>query len=150
MIIMATSTTGELDMITEDGEELFAPDSLPFHEEGMIRTINELKKTGATMVMMGDQIQAPTLPDQCVGDNLKSLRECAFPNRPRPGRYFDKRAAKETGIELISPVRKLCNEQICPAVIGNVLVYRDTYHMSATYAETLAPWLGRKLPVPGS
>ena len=150
MIIIATSTTGELDMITEDGEELFAPDSLPFHEEGMIRTINELKKTGATMVMMGDQIQAPTLPDQCVGDNLKSLRECAFPNKPRPGRYFDKRAAKETGIELISPVRKLCNEQICPAVIGNVLVYRDTYHMSATYAETLAPWLGRKLPVPGS
>ncbi|MEX1219940.1 MAG: SGNH hydrolase domain-containing protein, partial [Solirubrobacterales bacterium] len=123
---------------------------LPFHEEGMIRTINVLKKTGATLVMMGDQIQAPTLPDQCVGENLQNLRKCAFPNDPRPSRYFDKRAAKETGIELISPVSRLCTNSICPAVIGNVLVYRDTYHMSATYADTLTPWLGRKLPVPGS
>jgi len=150
MIIMATSTTGELDMITEDGVSVVAPDSVQFHEQGMIRTINKLKKTGATMVMMGDQIQAPTLPDQCVGENLKNLRACAFPNEPRPGRYFDKRAARQTGIELISPVPKLCTDELCPAVIGNVLVYRDTYHMSATYAETLAPWLGRRLPVPGS
>jgi peptidoglycan/LPS O-acetylase OafA/YrhL len=150
MIVMATSTTGELDMTTEDGEELVAPDSVPFHEEGMIRTIEELKPTGATMVMMGDQVQAPFLPDQCVGENLDNLRECAFPNEPRPGRYFDKRAAEATDIELISPVSRLCTDELCPSVIGNVLVYRDTYHMSATYAETLAPWLGRKLPVPGS
>lgn len=150
MIVMATSTTGELDMTTEDGVEVVAPDSVPLHEEGMIRTINELKKTGATMVMMGDQIGAPTPPDQCVGENLKNLRECAFPNEPLPSRFFDRRAAHETGIELISPVPKLCNDELCPAVIGNVLVYRDTYHISATYAETLAPWLGRRLPVPGS
>ena len=150
MIIMATSTTGTLDMITEDGQEVVAPESVDFHEEGMVRTIEELQQTGATMVMMGDQIQAPSLPDQCVAENLDSLRKCAFENVPRSGRYFDKRAAEATGIELISPVPKLCNDELCPAVIGNVLVYRDTYHMSATYAETLAPWLGRRLPVPGS
>jgi hypothetical protein len=34
----------------------------------------------------------------------------------------------------------------CPAVVGNALVYRDTYHLSATYARTLAPWLMRRLP----
>jgi hypothetical protein len=148
MIIMATSTTGTLDMTTEDGESVVAPESVPLHEEGMIRTIEELQQTGAIMVMMGDQIQAPSLPHECVAENLDNLRECAFENVPRSGRYFDKRAAEATGIELISPVPKLCDDEICPAVIGNILVYRDTYHMSASYAETLAPWLGRKLPDP--
>jgi hypothetical protein len=36
--------------------------------------------------------------------------------------------------------------RLCAPVIGNVLVYRDTYHMSATFAATLADWLERRLP----
>lgn len=34
-----------------------------------------------------------------------------------------------------------CNETTCPPVIGNVIVYRDTHHITATYAKTLAPAL---------
>ena len=154
MIVLATSTAGELDMFTADGRRVSEPESVPLHEEGMVRTIEDLKKTGATIVMMGDQVQGPSVPDplphQCVGDNLENLRACAFPNDPPTDRYFDSRAARTTGIELISPSPKLCDDQLCPAVIGNALVYRDSYHMSATYAETLAPWLARRLPVPGS
>ena len=33
-----------------------------------------------------------------------------------------------------------------PPVIGDVLVLLDTYHLSATYAATLARWLERRLP----
>jgi hypothetical protein len=32
--------------------------------------------------------------------------------------------------------------------MGHTLVYRDTYHLSATFARTLAPWLLRELPSP--
>jgi peptidoglycan/LPS O-acetylase OafA/YrhL len=35
----------------------------------------------------------------------------------------------------------------CPPVIGNVAVYRDAHHMTATYSRTLAPALGRRLEV---
>lgn len=147
MVIMATASIGELDMTTEDGRDIVAPESVPYHERGMVKTIDELKdRTDATLVMMGPQIQAPSLPHECVADHLSSLLKCAFPNKPRPDRYFDRQAARETGIELISPVSMLCNKRICPAVIGNVLVYRDTYHMTATYAATLAPWLASRLP----
>jgi len=31
-------------------------------------------------------------------------------------------------------------------VMGNALVYRDSYHLSATFARTLAPWVQRRLP----
>lgn len=153
LVVMATSTTGELDMTTEDGRDIVAPESVLYHEQGMIRTIEKLEKTGATVVVMGDQVAAPDLPHECVGENPDDLRKCAFPNEPLPSRFFDKRAARAAGVEVISPVRKLCTDEICPAVIGNVLVYRDSVHISATYAETLAPWLERRLPAlpaPGS
>ena len=37
--------------------------------------------------------------------------------------------------------------ELCPAVIGDVLVYRNSGHLTATYARSLTPWLSRRLPV---
>ena len=34
----------------------------------------------------------------------------------------------------------------CPLVVGDLLVYRDTNHMTTAYARSLAPLLGRVLP----
>ena len=34
-----------------------------------------------------------------------------------------------------------CNEDTCPAVIGNVVGYRDASHVTATFAKTLAPYI---------
>lgn len=36
-----------------------------------------------------------------------------------------------------------CVQDLCPAVIGNVLVYRDQHHITATYSQTLGPYLVR-------
>jgi peptidoglycan/LPS O-acetylase OafA/YrhL len=39
----------------------------------------------------------------------------------------------------------LCGTEICRAVEGNVLIYHDSHHLSATYVRTLATELGRQL-----
>ncbi|MEV0247207.1 acyltransferase family protein [Nocardia sp. NPDC050712] len=39
----------------------------------------------------------------------------------------------------------LCRPDRCLAAEGNVLVYRDEHHVSASYARTLAPGLGREI-----
>ncbi|MEU8896094.1 acyltransferase family protein [Nocardia sp. NPDC048505] len=39
----------------------------------------------------------------------------------------------------------LCRPDRCLAAEGNVLVYRDEHHLSASYARTLAPSLGREI-----
>jgi peptidoglycan/LPS O-acetylase OafA/YrhL len=39
----------------------------------------------------------------------------------------------------------LCRKDMCRAVEGNVLVYRDSHHMSATYNRTMTGELGRQL-----
>lgn len=39
----------------------------------------------------------------------------------------------------------VCGPDICRAVVGNVLVYHDAHHLSATYMRTMIPELGRQL-----
>ena len=39
----------------------------------------------------------------------------------------------------------ICDAEACPPVIGNVQVYRDKHHLSATFAATLAPALAPHL-----
>ncbi|WP_186242924.1 acyltransferase family protein [Mycobacterium simulans] len=39
----------------------------------------------------------------------------------------------------------ICRPNICRAVEGNVLIYRDAHHLTPTYMRTLAPELGRQI-----
>ena len=38
-----------------------------------------------------------------------------------------------------------CTDTVCPAIIGGVLVYRDTSHVTNTWAKSLAPYLGERM-----
>ena len=50
-------------------------------------------------------------------------------------------------VQLIDPASQLCPRNVCAAVIGNVLVYRNAGHLTATYAATLDDWLDEQLPI---
>lgn len=39
----------------------------------------------------------------------------------------------------------LCDERICRVVEGNVLIFRDEHHLTATYVRTMAPELGKQI-----
>jgi hypothetical protein len=43
------------------------------------------------------------------------------------------------GHRVIDPSRWLCAGQMCPPIIGNIIVYRDKNHLSVAYARTLTP-----------
>jgi hypothetical protein len=40
-----------------------------------------------------------------------------------------------------------CDPRLCYPVIGGVLVYKDTTHLTGLYARTLAPYLARAVAV---
>jgi hypothetical protein len=50
--------------------------------------------------------------------------------------------AAGAGAGFISANDWLCNETVCPLVMGNYLVYRDEHHVTATFAGLLADRLG--------
>ena len=54
-------------------------------------------------------------------------------------------AAEETGAMLIDMSDQLCVDEICPAVIGGVLVYSDHNHLTKVYSRSLAPALARRI-----
>ncbi|AZG43745.1 acyltransferase family protein [Gordonia insulae] len=41
----------------------------------------------------------------------------------------------------------VCDAQLCPAIVGNIIVYKDWHHLSATYVRSLADELGRQMAV---
>ncbi|MGL4305660.1 MAG: SGNH hydrolase domain-containing protein [Mycobacteriaceae bacterium] len=49
------------------------------------------------------------------------------------------------GLHLLDISNAMCNDDFCPAVIGNILVYYDAHHLSSTFARSLVPELSRQL-----
>ena len=55
---------------------------------------------------------------------------------------------------LVDLTHLYCNKEICPAVIGNILVYRDNHHITDAFGVTLAPYIDKavkkilKMPAP--
>ncbi|MGH3096643.1 MAG: acyltransferase family protein [Streptosporangiales bacterium] len=117
-------------------------------EAGYARTLERLRSTGARVFVVHEVPHPPQEMPDCVSQHLKDLRTCAFSKKTG----FDfapvgAEAAKKTdGVKVIDPTPKLCQNGECPAVIGNVLVYRNAGHLTATYVRTLDHWLGKQLP----
>ncbi|MFW8745782.1 SGNH hydrolase domain-containing protein, partial [Mesorhizobium japonicum] len=64
-----------------------------------------------------------------------------------PGRRGTAAATAATGTPLIDLIGYFCSD-VCPPIIGNMLVYRDSHHMTATFSAALAgPLADRLLPV---
>ncbi len=145
-LTVVSSSTLDRFRLKDGDRELSRIASQPRLIAGMERTLRRIKRASKDVVLIRDQPRAPFLPYECVADNTNKLEECVFDAKRRREWAFDYEAAKQAGVKIIDPVRKLCPKERCPSVIGDVLVYRDTYHLSATFARTLAPWIATKLP----
>ena len=53
--------------------------------------------------------------------------------------------ARTSGVRYLPTVQWICSGDRCPTVIGNVVAYRDTDHLSATYSRLLAGPFARLL-----
>jgi hypothetical protein len=45
------------------------------------------------------------------------------------------------GAHLLETERAFCVDEECPLVIGNVIVYRDRHHITASFSKTFVPYL---------
>jgi hypothetical protein len=70
-------------------------------------------------------------PRELTLDSMKDAMLLAAKDQPRTG--------------TIDLTPWLCTKEICPAVIGNIVVYRDAHHLTETYMNTLAPYIEAEL-----
>lgn len=85
----------------------------------------------------------------CVVENYPDTEKCAIPrDEALPEDYqlpAAEAAAGNEDVEVLNLTDAYCTEDECPPVIGNVMVYRDPHHVTATYMRTLAPMLWDEL-----
>jgi len=125
-------------------------------QAGWDRTFEALRATGAAVAAITDTPYPKTRVPSCLAQRPTAIDRCstrtAAALRGPEQRAIFQAYARSTEVTVIDPVGWLCSD-ICPAVLGNTVVYRDNSHLSTAYAELLAPLLGPKLSAaipPGS
>jgi peptidoglycan/LPS O-acetylase OafA/YrhL len=118
--------------------------------EGYASTLTKLRDTGAPVAVIEDVPRPNKDVPECVSQSLDRLQDCAFSREEAlEGPRINVLAAEEVeGTSLIDPTPMVCPGETCPAVIGDVLVYRNGAHLTRTYVNSLTPWLGEQLPEP--
>lgn len=142
--------TGQQDVKTvmKSGRRLNKHDSAVALEKGYAATLRTLKKHADTVITLADSPHPPKDIPVCVAKSMDHLTTCAFSERV--GERFTpvtkKVSRKVDGVQLLDATPRFCPDATCPAVIGDVLVYRNAGHITATYMRTLTPWLAKQVP----
>lgn len=99
------------------------------------------------LVLLRDVPSRSQDPGECLTTTGADLGSCA--STPTQRAELMARAsvdaAEALGVEVVDPRRWVCWDGLCPAVVGDHITYRDTGHITATYARWLADPLGRAL-----
>jgi peptidoglycan/LPS O-acetylase OafA/YrhL len=110
------------------------------------RTFAALRSTGAKVAAIADTPYMGGSVPECLAKpaNAGHATKCTR-SQHSSVRGPEQRQVFLTYPDVIDPTAWFCTD-ICPAVIGNLLVYRDSNHMTTTYASALAQLLGAELP----
>jgi peptidoglycan/LPS O-acetylase OafA/YrhL len=140
-VVVLASVLGGVPAARADTDQVWA--------EGWVTTIRGLKAEGRRIVLINDTPHPKTNIAECVSGHLDDVRACNSPVRvavQRPSlRQMVAEAAIREGVVVVDPIDWFCTTNTCPAVVGNVLVYRDASHIARAYAATLSPLLAARM-----
>jgi len=117
-------------------------------DAGMKRTIEAIKLNALHVVYLEDtpaQSQDPTL---CLSQHPKSTLACATPASQAINAAWqaeEHAIASYEGIGIMDPSYWVCPTDPCPVVIGNLEIFQDNSHLTATYSEAMAPIMASAL-----
>nr|WP_296068193.1 acyltransferase family protein [uncultured Actinoplanes sp.] len=115
---------------------------------GWDRTFASLAASGAKVAAIADTPYMGSPVPDCLAQET-DIGECTRSLRSSLRGPAQRRVFLAYGVTpratVIDPITWFCDDA-CPAVVGNVLVYRDSNHMTTTYSAALAPLLDRRLP----
>jgi peptidoglycan/LPS O-acetylase OafA/YrhL len=106
--------------------------------DGFVERWRQLEELGVDVVGVRDLPRRDSGGAECV--ESRPLEECVSPaSYSHADTDPASRADLPGNVTTIDLTHHVCPDGACHAVIGNVLVYWDHSHMTATYAGTLAP-----------
>ncbi|MEP3656154.1 MAG: acyltransferase family protein [Litorimonas sp.] len=112
--------------------------------EALARQWKALGRAGIPVVAIAYTPRFPGSVPDCVSTPGKPIVECNLDRATALSKFDHIQAAGQLYPQaIIADLNdNICQPDTCPAVVGNILVYRDAHHLTATYSRTLDTALG--------
>jgi peptidoglycan/LPS O-acetylase OafA/YrhL len=119
---------------------------------GMADYWEQLERHGIPVVAIRETPELARPAPLCIESHPRGSASCARLSamsaiRDTPISYAarDTAASGAPAVPVISMNDLICGPRTCDPVVGNVLVYFDTHHLTTSYSQTLAPFLRTRL-----
>lgn len=146
--LVITSSSGGHSAVV-GGERVPRPEADAFLADGLTATWRSAQESGASVLVVLDTPWVGGDVPECVAENPDRLSECAVDRTEavdRSAQAYQTLALQHAdSIHSLDLTPWVCPEEMCPAIIGEVLIYRDGHHLTGTYARSLAPILEEEL-----
>jgi hypothetical protein len=111
------------------------------------RELHELAPLTERLVVMEDPPARSEAAVDCLLRRGATLGSCAFPVSPGEASAYAsvQRDARAAGAGYVRTLRWFCARGLCPTVVGTIVTYRDTTHITATYARVLSEPLAAEI-----
>ncbi|MHC1560684.1 acyltransferase family protein [Actinomycetospora sp. C-140] len=115
--------------------------------DGFVAGWQRLDEAGVPVLAVRDNPRFDHKPAECLEKYGRGADECAIPRAELladdpPWTALD----VPDNVAFLDLSGELCGPVSCPPEIGNVLVYLDDNHVSASYSRTMAPVVGERMP----
>jgi hypothetical protein len=117
-------------------------------QRGLTTTLDTFTPLAKKVLVLGDTPTPKSDVPSCVASHTKNVETCAAARADavRDDRLqIERDVATAHGDAFVPTSDWLCTDTACPVIVGNVLVYRDSNHLTATAAAWLAPYLDAAL-----
>ncbi len=119
-------------------------------QEGLDLTVSKVRPLTDHLLLLGDSATPLDDVPSCLAGNVSSVASCmnSREGAVRPGRLgVERDVAAKYDAEFIPTSDWMCTASSCPVIVGNVLMYRDNSHITATASEFLSPYVETALRI---
>ena len=116
--------------------------------EGLDLTVSKVRPLTDQLLLLGDSATPLDDVPSCLAGNLSNAQACmnSREGAVRPSRLAVERdVALKYDADFIPTSDWMCTDTYCPVIVGNVLMYRDNSHITATASVFLAPYIDAAL-----
>ena len=120
--------------------------------EAYTKYIKRLSQIGSKLYNITDNVYPSKLIPDCLSQNANDISKCSFSLKTaiiaKKEKNLETEISKSFGSKVIETENLFCQNDLCPAIIDNIIVYQDKSHITNTYAKYLTNVLEQRLNLP--
>lgn len=122
------------------------PNKTEFMDPAWLPEIKEINDAGIPVVALRDTPRMPEAVPDCLEQHQDDYAACAAKTAEsyQPASPAAEIAGQVPGTKFLDFTPFFCPDDTCPAVIGNVMVYKDDNHVTRTYMDSITPYFEKE------